>query len=330
MKSFGIKLVPFVIGASSFWLLGWYQAKFHAQEGDLVRTGFLITKKHYENPHSTPTARDTATHDILLVGDSHLDQTPSNRRFQNYLSTPVSAHSHWSYEAHTNLFTLGVTLAKVQQPKLVVFEVVERNLTHFAQQHLSQDSIAIPPIRTPQITAETRAFSHLGNGVRTAAGLLNIRHKWLKNDRCRVIQSQGNAPLHEHNHLLFTTDIWDFRKPPNEVTSIVDSLQKALTVRLHPFGINFIIYIIPDKATLYSDFFDSSNLHPSFLLENALPIKVYSPIQPMLAAVNEGVMEVYKYSDTHLGRSGAEIVGNHLQSVLDEQLKLAPNALQQP
>ena len=328
MKSFGINLIPFVAGAALFWLLGWYQANFHAQEGDLVRTGFLITKRHYDTTDPIPTARDTTIHDILLIGDSHLDQSPVNRRFQHHLNSSVSAHSRFSYEGVPNPFMLGVALAREQRPKIVVFEMVERNLVGFAQQYLNQDSIRAQLILAPKQNTPVFEFSHLGNGVRTAAGLLNFRHKWLKNDQCEVLSSRGEPPLHNHDQLLFLNKIWELRKPPNEVTSIVDSLQQVLTQQLDAIDSDFIIYVIPDKATVYSDFFESSNLHPSFLLNDTLPSKVHSPIHSMRKAVNDGVMEVYKYSDTHLGLAGAQIVGNHLQSLLDEHNDLAPNALQ--
>lgn len=328
MKSFGINLIPFVAGAVFFWLLGWYQANFHAQEGDLVRTGFLITERHYENPDPIPTTRDNTLHDILLVGDSHLDQNPSNRRFQKNIAIPVSAHSYWSYEGSLNPFTLGVALAKEQKSKLVVFEVVERNLVHFTKEHFSHDSIAPPSTKTTTLKMEKKAFSHLGNGARTAAALFHIRHKWFKNDQCRVLPSRSDTPLHSHDQILITKMVWERRKPSSEINAIVDSLKQVLTHQLKPFGTDFIIYVIPDKATVYSDFFESSSLHPSFLLGSELPDKLHSPVKAMRNAVNAGVMEVYKYSDTHLGEAGAQITGAHLNGILADWQEIQTNSIQ--
>ena len=328
MKSFGIKLIPFVVGAASFWLLGWYQANFHAHEGDLVRTGFLITQRHYEDPDPIPTARDTAIHDILLVGDSHLNQSPTNRRFQEHITIPMSVHSHWSYEGSLNPITLGVSLARKQKPKLVVFEMVERNLVHFALDHLHADSIETPPIITTRRAVGSQVFSHLGNGVRTSAALLNIRHKWLKNDQSKVLTSRSSPPLHSHDQILITKKVWERRKPPGEVTSIINSVKQVLTQQLEPFRTEFIIYVIPDKATVYSDFFECSDLHPSFLLNGALPDKIHSPVHAMRRAVNDGIMEVYKYSDTHLGVNGAQITGTHLNGILEGWQKTHPASRQ--
>ena len=107
------------------------------------------------------------------------------------------------------------------------------------------------------------------------------------------------------------------RKKPEETQSII----RDLTVRLHdildPKNIEFLLYVIPDKETVYTDFFDSKKLPASFLEYDSLPLEVISPVNELKHAVNKGEMEVFKYSDTHLGESGARIVGQHLQAVLN-------------
>ena len=316
MKSFGKRLIPFILGTTLFGMLGWYQANFHAMEGDLVRSSYLITNRHYSDPVLLPPSRDTTARKILLVGDSHLNQSPSSRRFQNYMDIEVSSNSCWAYESPRNPFTLGVALATQRHPDLVVLEVVERNLIKFAREFLQLESIPEPeiPIATPKKRGQP--LKHIGNGARTAASLLNIRHKWLQNDQCRVLPCSKKPPLHSPSSLFLTKNVWANRKPSHEVTPILDQLKQSLADLLNPKGIDFFIYIIPDKATVYNDFIDPVGLPPSFLLEAPLPTDVYSPLAEMRKAVNAGTMEVFKYSDTHLGEAGAQIAGTHLNEII--------------
>ena len=323
MKSFGVKLTPYLLGAALFWLLGWYQANFQAPEGDLFRTSFLIGTRHYPDPLPLSAARDSIVHDILLVGDSHLDPSPTSRRFQTHADLPVSSHSHWAYENFSDPFSLGVALSREQSPRLVIFEVVERNLIHFAHGFMQLDSLPEPRIASPHKHIEG-GFSHLGNGVRSAASLLNIRHKWCQNDQCRILPCTKSPPLYYDNSIFLTKMVWERRKPPHEVLPVLNQLHQALSARLKPNGIDFIIYVIPDKATVYSDFFDSAGLHPSFLLDPSFTDRVQSPVFSMRKAVTAGTMEVFKYSDTHLAPAGAKIVGEHLNGVLKQWAENQP------
>ena len=317
MKSFGIRLIPYVLGVALFWLLGWYQTHFQAPEGDLVRVGFLITDRHYPDPEPLAKVRDTSSCDILLVGDSHLDQSPTSRRFQNHLNLEVSAHSHFAYEDH-NPFSLGMALALQQSPELVVFQVTERTLIYFARRFLQKkDAITAPRIAPHPQKQESSGFSHLGNGLRTAASFFDIRLNWCLNHRCKVVPCTSRCPLYSNDKIFLIKEVWR-RPPPREVWPILKKLKEDLSNRLGPQGTDFLIYVIPDKATVYSDFFDATDLPPSFLLESPWPADVYSPIHEMREAVHSGTMEVFKYSDTHLAEAGAKITGQHLTEVLQQ------------
>ena len=314
MQSFGAQLIPYLLGAALFWLLGWYQANFHAPEGDLVRSSFLITTRHYPDPIQLPPARDTTACNILLVGDSHLDQRPSIRRFQNHMDIEVSSHSCWAYES-PNPFVLGLALAEEANPKLLVVEVVERNLAHFAGDFLRKESILKPRIKDSATEPSDRGFHHLGNGVRSAASILNIRHKWCQNDKCHTAPCNAHVPLYSQDKIHLINKIWN-RPPAQEAKSALKELKEAFSNRLETRGVEFFIYVIPDKATVYQEFFNSASLPTSFLLEGSLPTSVYSPITEMRKAVNAGTREVYKYSDTHLGEAGAKIAGTHLNEII--------------
>ena len=317
MKSFGKRLIPFFLCAALFWMLGWYQANFHAPEGDLVRSSFLITTRHYPDPIQLPPARDTTARNILLIGDSHLDQSPLTRRFQNHLDIEVSSNSCWAYES-PNPFLLGLALARETNPDLLVIEVVERNLVPFASDFCRQDNILEPKIKGTSPKRKNSGFHHLGNGVRTAASILTIRHRWYQNDKCRTVPSTKYIPLYSHDEIHLINKVWS-RPPAQEATTVLKELKDALSNQLGTRGIDFFIYVIPDKATVYHDFFDSADLPPSFLLEKSLPPDIYSPILDMREAINAGTMEVYKYSDTHLGEAGAQITGAHLSGILQQR-----------
>ena len=315
MKLFGRNLIPFVLVAFAVYLLGNYQRDHHAPEGDLIKTSFLLTSRKYLDPPSgIPPSNVSVDSPILLVGDSHLDQRPTNCRYQEYLTTPVSSHSHWAYTPNVDPFSLGVSLADSSTHDLVIFEVVERNFFRFAQDFLATDSTVQIAPKSNNSQNQFSFVNGIGAGLRTLCSAFGLRHKWIKNDQCQIRECHESVPLFSSDRLLMTKMVEQHRKKPEEVTAILDELTLKLRQDFKPMSIEFLVYIIPDKATLYSPFCNCEDLHPSFLSNLPVSSNVSSPIIPMQTAIANGTMEVYKYSDTHLSPTGASIVGQHLDS----------------
>ena len=315
MKLFGRNLIPFVLVAFAVYLLGNYQRDHHAPEGDLIKTSFLLTSRKYLDPPSgIPSSNTSVDSPILLVGDSHLDQRPTNCRYQEYLTTPVSSHSHWAYTPHVDVFSLGVSLTDSLKHELVIFEVVERNFFHFAQNFLATDSTVQIAPKSNNSQNHFSFVDGIGDGLRTLCSAFGLQHEWIKNDECQIRECHESIPLFSRDRLLITKKDEMHRKKPEEITAILNELKLKLRHHFQPMNIEFLVYIIPDKTTLYSPFCTCEDLHPSFLLSPPFSSNVSSPIIPMQTAIENGTMEVYKYSDTHLSPTGASIVGQHLDS----------------
>ena len=319
MKQFAIRSLPYIFIAILLQGIGWYQLKYFAGEGDLIRIGAHFIPRRYTDTPILPEAQSKQAEQVLIVGDSHLDQSPLKRRFQEYLTTPSSCHSFHSYENGKNPIISAVKLVEHSnyQPETLVIQIIERSLLASALDFVASRDLS-DPLRPKVWKQRTNTVPYrIDNGIAASLTFLGITNSWFNNHRCLTLKTTNSPPLY-HNHLiLLLSKVFNNRKKPEETQSII----RDLTVRLHdildPKNIEFLLYVIPDKETVYTDFFDSKKLPASFLEYDSLPLEVISPVNELKHAVNKGEMEVFKYSDTHLGESGARIVGQHLQAVLN-------------
>ena len=71
--------------------------------------------------------------------------------------------------------------------------------------------------------------------------------------------------------------------------------------------------IMPDKSSVLAPFYDVPSRNDGVKWENLHPNILY-PIQPLQAAIKQGVSDVYRWGDTHLGNNGSRIVGQYIRT----------------
>ena len=332
MRQFLIQLLPYFLVAAVLQGIGDIQQSYFAGEGDLIRLGRLFPRRYYKDTPPMSPAQSAEYHEVLLVGDSHLDQAPRQRRFQHYLTTPTSSHSYWSYEKGQNPIITAIRLIHQNklQPKVLIIEIIERNLVSSTIDFLRCKDFSQPLEAKPWSKKRITFPYHIDEGVASLLSIASVQNSWFNNHRCTKLKTTTPPPLFNNHNLLLLSESINNRKPISETEKFILVLNDSLHKILDPLEIPFVVYIIPDKATVYSNHFDSSILPPSVLDHDPLSGIISSPVVELRQAVADGQMEVYKYSDTHLGESGARIVGIHLQNVISSVIQHCnTNALQQ-
>ena len=318
MRQFLIQLLPYLLIGVFLQGLGYIQSTYFAGEGDLIRLGRFFPKRHYKDTPPMSTAQSAECHEVLLVGDSHLDQAPIQRRFQHYLTTPTSSHSHWSYENGRNPLITAIKLIRQNkpQPKFLIIEIVERNLIPSAIDFLRYQDFSQPLKTKNGQKGHISLPYHVDEGIASLLSVGNFRVSWFNNHLCQKLKTTKPPPLYNNQNILLYSEELNEQKSISESAKTIEALDNRLHETLDPLGIPFFLYIIPNKATVYSNYFDSSIVARSILDHSPMPGTITSPVFELRQAVADGQMEVYKYSDTHLGTSGARIVGMHLKNLI--------------
>jgi len=128
--------------------------------------------------------------------------------------------------------------------------------------------------------------------------------------------------LHNENELLSISKTRKLRQSPDKIFNQLERLKPILDSISHMHDAEYLLFIIPDKISVYEDFLPAGAItKPSFLNDprlNDFPW-VVSPLNQLKTAAEQGEMELFKYSDTHFGPAGAAIAGQSLQKAMDSR-----------
>ena len=324
MKTFAIKLLPYIIALISVSLVGWNQKRYHAPEGDLIRLGFLRSLHQYENK-AHRTEKDAAEATTFIFGDSFLIQDDSST-YSRHLDTPTQDFC-WFQKQFTapeaSIFNLAFEFnpdsSKINH---IIFETIERNISRHAGAALNHSNTLKPLVDKNGSRKSIMWHRHFPNGIRTIASDLGIQRCFLKNNNSLRTRSTSELPLYRSNELISTIQTRRFRQSPDEVFNELERLKPILDSISNLHDAEYLLFIIPDKISVYEDFLPSGVIaKPSFLNDpglNDFPW-VVSPLNQLKTAAEQGEMELFKYSDTHFGPAGAAIAGQSLQKAMDSR-----------
>ena len=159
--------------------------------------------------------------------------------------------------------------------------------------------------------------------------LNNNLEYWLLNDSAsdRVLLGKNNFMFYKDNNdenpVAISTGSWLFTE--EELAVIADDLKNTESV-LKMQGVEFVLYIAPNKETVYIDYFPDYYNHDiketattqlvSYLRENT-DIRVVFPREELTEAARSSEKKLYQELDTHWNYLGAYIGAKYLLEELD-------------
>jgi hypothetical protein len=324
--------------------------------GDLTRVGFFAEKDFGWNEPQLEFARPLYTigqynrhHDVVVLGDSFSTGRPE-LQWQNYLSLATG----WS------VLTLDANKVKLDQvlsnpvflktpPKLLIFELVERDLPLVLKQNQTCDHIGSrsnPPIAAAAIPKHVFStmptwpdnIKRFSRPMKRATAWHDINvgyvrgylwHSLLRqlfgdtHTRALKIALNRPAPFSSRNNrdlLVFRDDLkkarWWRDVPIGDTSCRIEAIRGKVEANRHT---RFIFMAAPDKLTAYSDFITEKDLPDASALAE---LSSHHPsVMPHLdltlkSALNQGVLDVYMPNDTHWGSIGNRITTETLITFL--------------
>jgi hypothetical protein len=278
--------------------------------------------------------------DVVVLGDSFALGRPLPS-WQNY----VVAATGWSV---ITLDARNVTPEQVlanrafreTPPRIFIFESVERQIPYRVPRRLPCDPADVPTGANPPLPVAAAGAVRLGEfkGIaryveRNAAWsevkpeyVLNyLRHnlsralgKEVPTDAPRL-ELSGQAPFSSANRnelLVYKDDIrkieWWRQMPMPETVCRVEGLRKSIEANGQT---RFVLMVAPDKLTAYSDYLRDASLRDASMLSgfaDHLPHVALRLDKTLLAAIRQGVEDVYLPNDTHWGSNGHRIAAETL------------------
>ena len=326
MKIFAINLLPYIIALISVSFVGWDQKQNHAPEGDLIRMGFLRSLHQYENK-ADRTENDEIDATTFIFGDSFLIQDDSST-YSRHLDTPTHDFCWFEqyFAAHSaSIFNLAFEFnpdsTKINH---IIFEAIERTISKHAEKTLEQSREQTHTANRHLIQNKETSnwYRHYPNGLRSIAAMIGVQSHFLQNNECLITRSHRHLPLHNKHNLLSISNTQKLRKSPDEIFNQLERLKPILDSISHLHNAEYLLFVIPDKISVYEDFLPSEAIpKPSFLNDPRLDEFpwVVSPLNQLRTAAEQGEMELFKYSDTHFGPAGAAIAAERLQKAIDSR-----------
>lgn len=324
MKQFLLKLVPHLLVVAAIILCG---SLYDPEEGDLIRLSYKNSLRVYSScetswQYQAPTKTNKNLPTIGLFGDSFLGTT-NNPPFWVHLTDsfhviPFRTHDFETSNPIDLCINMQDSIHKLLNcsPDFVIVEMIERAF------YDNTDNLNFSPrkISTSQNPIDTLPYRGITDYARDGIVLL-ARNIGLCIPPCTKSTTSfttSKAPLLRANELLFFSD--DLKKRRKISTSALGLRYEAiynLAKSSYPKS-EILILVIPDKFTAYEGFISnySASRKSIFEIYPNPPDYVLPSHDWINSAISSDLMEVYRYSDTHLGDNGAQAIGKNLKNRL--------------
>jgi len=307
--------------------------RYDPQEGGLIRMSYLPSLQQYSTQSSNIQGsfpnetlkfyNDSSSRSIAIFGDSFI-RNIEGPPFWSALTQDYTIGCFRQQDfTNSNPFILAIgakdTLQSIfgQDPDIIIIETIERHLINRTK-YFSKDYTLHPKKTIPQEKKSLDFVQKIDVGWKMLCGLMKIPYA---DSQRRVHQwKASNLPLHQQTSLLTYADDLNHRLPNYDSLSIngkVDSVIHQVQLKYPHSEIQLLI--IPDKLTVYEGFLDKRIDQKSVLTvlnwdQTFLRVNLH---EVLIQNANDGVEEIYTYSGTHFGKSGANICGEYLKAALN-------------
>lgn len=295
------------------------------ESGDLARmAGLQKAPYHHQPDHEDVPIQILNGHkdsSLVIIGDSFLNRSERSRNLQRHISNDLKIIPFCSrLFDESNPFRLlqhtSDSLLKIGSiaPSLVILESVERatagrlktlNQTAGVQNNLVQPVqswSSKTAIKKGITLVITRVLSFIGSHKTGSSQVYQLKIQ----DGWQGIGIPSWIPVFAGDALYNTNSI-----DQEELKPHFDTLLEIAKDFFPEAEIKFLI--IPDKSSVLTKFYDTPRRNEAINWENLHPNILY-PIRPLQTAIEQGIPDVYRWGDTHLGNNGSKIVGEYINS----------------
>ena len=295
--------------------------RYDPQEGGLIRMSYLPSLQQYSTQSSNTQGsfpdetlkfyNDSSSRSIAIFGDSFI-RNGEGPPFWSALTQDYNIGCFRQQDfTNSNPFILAFgakdTLQSIfgQDPDIIIIETIERHLIKRTK-YFSKDNTLQPKKIIPQEKKSLDFVQKIDVGWKMLCGLMKMPYA---QSQRRVHQwKASNLPLHQQTSLLTYADDLNHRLPNYDSLSInakVDSVIHQVQLKYPHSEIQLLI--IPDKLTIYEQFLTNPPKKSSILKHlnwksAYLKIRLDEALQIL---AKEGIFELYTYSGTHFGHTGA-------------------------
>lgn len=342
MKNFIKQLIIFILPFLTLGLI--FDFFYSSSGGDLNRIGKISVSDEYRRDfiNNEPVLFDTyfndpmRDYDFITIGDSFSRQ--GNNGYQNFL---VKNYSHQVLDLSTNYevgnpleFALRLSNSDFfdeVNTRYLVVEIVERSISGRIDIDFHVAGESIRPVFNER---ETLSSTHLERFVRFMKDSIQFSlfsFLYSLDDNAffsQVYKVETSQPLFSinKNYLLYYYQDYlateNIGVPSQDVNDL-DLILQTIQSNLDKHDVELLFFIAPDKLSIYSDYLTSdysSSTYAYYLKQldrNYMFVDLHSPL---IKNVQEGLLDVYYYDDTHWSPIGAEIVAIEINNTIQSTI----------